>query len=245
MIVAALIGLQVGAALPSVVVRPKGDGFRAEAGTFELEQSAAIHAEIEGRASELCAGKSIKWGEFGSLTELGRDPGSKPAKISGYYQEFSCVTAERAVEAEVLDDWKAGPGDETDARRFFETYYARRDAGDIEGAYSLFAPEARPESSKEHVRDFNRSIGSGNRRITRVTWYVNPPEAPRRGAYVALDFVGEYAGVHVYCGYLMLYRLGAGRYEIVREEQNMFERGDGSADPYQIESMRAAVCRGL
>ena len=243
MIIAALIGLQAASAVPAVTVEPKGDGFRAEAAAFGVEQSTAVEAEIEQQASELCAGKQIKWGEFGSLTELGKTPGSTPPKISGYYQEFRCVLAEVPNQVALPDNWSPTATDESDVRRFFETYYTTRDAGRFDAAAAMFEPGVQEGRSAEQQQEFNRKLGHGKRRITAVTWYVNRPDAPRPGAYIALDFVGNYPNLHVYCGYLMLYRQGPGQYQIAREEQNLFERGDGSADPNQVATMRSAFCR--
>lgn len=243
MLIAVLIGLQTAAAVPPVTVMPKGDGFRAEAATFNFGQSAAVHAEIERRASELCAGEEVKWGEFGSLAELGKNPGSTPPKISGYYQEFRCIVSETLTHVELPNDWKPTAADESDVRRILETYYAARDAGQFDAAAAMFEPGVQEGRSIEHQHEFNRKLGPGKRRIAAVTWYVNRPDAPRPGAYAALDFVGDYPNLHVYCGYLMLYRRGPGKYEIIREEQSIFERGDTTADMNQVAAMRSASCR--
>lgn len=232
------------AGIPAITVRKTDEGYRAEAAAFQVFQEAAVHAEIARRAADLCAGKDIDWGKFGSLAKLEKNPSSQPPTISGYFQEFRCVAAEKLAYAAVPGDWKPSAADEADVRRVFETYYVRRDAGQFESAAAMFEPGVQDTPSAEDQREFNRKLGRGSRRITGVTWYVNRPDAPRPGVYVALDFMGDYPQLHVYCGYLMLYRQGPGRYAITREEQNIFERGDGKADMAQVAAMRSAVCRG-
>ena len=143
-------------------------------------------------------------------------------------------------------DWKSTAADEADVRRIFESYYASRDSGEFKAALAMFNSKARPESAAwpDKIRLFNSALGAGKRRITGVTWYVNPPSAEVPGIYAAVDFVSDYPNVHFYCGYVVFYRLEPGSYEIVREEQNAFHRGDGDANPDHLAQMRAAACRG-
>ncbi|MBA3526493.1 MAG: hypothetical protein H0T82_06190 [Sphingomonas sp.] len=246
MLIAVLMLFQVAAEAPRITITESLNGYRAEAATFDVAQEQAIKAEIEQRAADLCQGKQIKWGKFGSLARIGKDPAKGPPTISGYFNEFSCVAPQTRAFSPVPPTWTPAPTDETDARRTFETYYGWRDAGQFEAAAAMFQPEARERPSFEEQRIFNRTLGlgSGKRRISGVTWYVDPPSAPHPGVYVALDFIGDYPALHVYCGYIVLYRNGPGSYEITREEQNMFARGAGNADPDQIARMRASLCRG-
>lgn len=244
MLFAAFLAVQAVSGRPDITIREIPGGYRAEAAPFEVTQEVYVNAEIDRRSSDLCGAKRVKWGKFGSLSRLERDPAKEPPKTSSFFKEFSCEVPTEPIVADISSDWKATTKDDADVRSFFATYYARRDSGDLDGAFAMFEPGTRPEeSTKAGLLESNRKLGIGSRRITGVTWYVNPATAPRLGAYAALDFVGEYTGVHVYCGYLVLYRLGPGRYEIVREEQNMFQRGDGTADMAQVATMRSAFCR--
>lgn len=242
----ALFAAQAIAALPQITVKPLENGYRAEAATFDFWQNSAVFAEIERRAAELCHGKEVKWGNFASMTALGKDPGTTPPKMSGYFQEFSCSQRDRRSYPPAPADWKPSPSDEADARRIFQTYYVRRDRGDFQAAFAMFKEDVLgdPSGWAEQMRTTNAKLGSGNRRVTGVTWYVNPQGADHPGVYAAVDFTGEFPSVHVYCGYLMLYRIGPGSYEITREEQNFFERGDEEANPEHLAQMRAASCRG-
>ena len=244
MLIAALLAMQAAAETPRIIVSTTAEGYRAEVAAFDLAQEVHVNAEIERRAIDLCADKPIRWGEFGSSAEIDKDLSKGPPKITGFFKEFRCVVPQAPTVASVPSEWKADPKDEADVRRFFETYYSKRDSGQFAAAAAMFQADMQEKPRVEYLREFNQKLGAGRRRITGVTWYVNPAAADRLGAYAALDFAGEYTGSHLYCGYLVLYRLGPGRYEIVREEQNVFHKGDKPADPAQLEAMRAAACRG-
>ena len=164
----------------------------------------------------------------------------------GYTKEFSCVAREQASYPAAPADWKASSADEQEAVAVLNSYYAKRDRGDFAGSFAMFQPGVLGDlvswSAQEAVT--NKKIGTGTRRVTGVTWYVNPDAAPHPGIYVAIDFVGDFPSTYFYCGYLALYRRGPGSYEITREEQNMFTHGDGKPDPTQVQQMRSAMCRG-
>jgi hypothetical protein len=245
MLIATLLTLQVAADQPLIKVGPTTEGYRADVASFDVSQEVYVNAEIARKAAALCDNKQIDWGKFGSEATVEKDPARGSSKISGFFKEFRCVIAQEPIVASISSDWKASGADDADVRRLFESYYARRDAGDFNGSSAMLSPDVRPDKSDyAGLSDFNRALGIGSRRLTGVTWYVNPASAPRLGAYAALDFVGQYTGAHLYCGYLMLYRQGPGTYEIIREEQNVFHRNAEPIDPAQLEQMRSAMCRG-
>jgi hypothetical protein len=142
-------------------------------------------------------------------------------------------------------DWKPNAADEADVRRAFETYYARRDSGDFRAAWEMFEPGMLGSlaSWSDQMRASNMKLGRGTRRITGITWYVNPEAAAHPGIFAAVDFIGEFPAAYFYCGYVGFYRRGSGSYEITREEQNQFVHGDGQPDPTQLAQMRASMCR--
>lgn len=240
-----ILAAATSSAPPSITVSPTGNGYIATVEPFDGRHQDQIDAEIDKRAAELCQGKTVRWGEFRSDVRIGKQPSVEPAKVSGFSRAFSCVTPIERNFAAAPADWKPSVADEADVRQVFQTYYKRRDAGDFQGAKAMFAPEAVAMDSNwpEQMTKFHQAIGPGTRRITGVTWYVNPESAPHPGVYVAVDFIGEFARAHFYCGYVVLFRTAAG-YEITREEQNHFARGSEAADPVQLAQMRAAMCRG-
>lgn len=246
MLLAALLSLRTTAALPNISVKQIDHGYRAEATAFEPSEESAVFAVIARRAADLCAGKQIKWGKFGSSMDLGEAPGTTPPKVGGYFKEFRCVAEQNTAASPAPADWKPSEADEAYVRRFAETYFAKRDAGEMDAAFLMYSPTAVEDRAEwmKNAREFNDKLGTGKRRITAVTWYVNPPAADQPGVFAAVDFVGDYPKTHIYCGYIGLIRRGPGNYAIVREEQNVFAKSDGQADPVQLEQLRAAMCRG-
>ncbi len=247
MLVAILLAIQPTIATPAVSLEKNGETYVAEvAATFDHAQFQAVESEVARRAGEVCVGRSVDWGKFRFDEELEKNPGADPVKVKAYRREFRCVVAAQSNIPAAPADWVASAADEAEVRRFFENYYARRDAGDADGALALFRPgmpEDRASWAKD-VRNSNKQLGAGKRRLVAVTWYVNPGAADRPGVYAALDFVGDYPSMHFYCGYIGLYRKGPGSYEIVREEQNLFERTKETPEAQQLTTMRAALCRG-
>ena len=193
MFIAILLGLQASAAaLPEITIRTTSDGYRAEAADFPASQQAAVYDEISRRADKICVGKQIKWGRFGSSAEVRIERSLSTPGINGYFKEFRCVVEKQRAFSAAPADWKSDPADEADVRRIFESYYRKRDAGDFAAATAMWQPEQQSDRSADDVGEFNKRLGGGSRRITGVTWYVNPPSAEIPGVYAALDFVGDY-----------------------------------------------------
>lgn len=241
-----LVAAQAVAGLPQISLQATDNGFAIEVSEFDQTQAEAVEAEVGRRAAETCASQTVEWGKFRFDESLGKNLGAEPAKVNAYRREFRCANAAQANFVAAPADWTATAADEADVRTFFETYYARRDADDPRGALAMFRtgmPEDPEEWAKQN-RDQIKRLGKGQRRIAAVTWYVNPEAADRPGIYAAIDFTGDYPSVHFYCGYIGLYRKAPGSYEIVREEQNLFEQNQETPDPEQLAQMRAALCRG-
>jgi hypothetical protein len=72
---------------------------------------------------------------------------------------------------------------------------------------------------------FNSQAGAvRSRRITEITWYNNPPEAPEPGLYVATDYSADFEKLDFMCGYVMLKLQADGSFAVTREEQNLLDR---------------------
>jgi hypothetical protein len=242
--IALLFAMQLAAALPTITVERKAEGYLAKVARFDWRQQSSVDAEIARRAADLCGKKQVHWGKFRSFVRLGKTPAAGPAPVSGYFKEFDCVAPDTMSYPRAPTNWQPSQSDIADAKAFLETYYKRRDSGDFGAALGMFAPNVVSDKANwaTHVAAQNKQIGTGRRRVTGVTWYVNPDTAPHPGVYVAIDFVGEFPNTYFYCGYLALYRRGEGSYEITREEQNMFTHGQGTPDPANVAQMKAAMC---
>ncbi len=246
MVFALLLSMQSVAGLPQVSLQSSGDHHAIEVAEFDQSLAPIVESEVARRAGEICSGRAVAWGKFRFDQNLGKDPGAEPVKVSAYRREFRCTGESQTSFDAAPADWKASASDEADVRRFFDSYYGRRDSGDMKGALAMFRPgmPEDPDSWTMGIREFNKQLGEGRRRVSAITWYVNPEAADRPGIYAAVDFVGDYQTAHFYCGYIGLYRKAPGAYEIVREEQNQFMKGLEPPDGQQLAQMRASVCRG-
>ena len=113
-------------------------------------------------------------------------------------------------------------------------YFAAKDGGRYEAAYAAFAASVRAYLTLDlysaQSAAFNAAAGNGGeRRIVRLTWERDPPDAPAPGLYVAADFVSRFPNLRLHCGYLMWHREADGAFRIVREEQSFLEEATARA----------------
>ena len=195
--------------------------------TFEAAQAALFPT-----ARRLCANRTFFLGAF-QFAEQAEEPGAKTgAAQAGFQQELYCSPKQPSVSATA----SAADPSEAQQRAVLEAtygYLAAKDGNLLSDAYAMLSPRAKatmPEPEwTASARAFNQRSGAVRaRRVTHISWYSDPPDAPEPGLYVAADLNGAFENVEFLCGYLM-WRLEAdGRYRLVREEQNFLERRPGA-----------------
>ncbi|SNS08939.1 Protein of unknown function [Sphingomonas laterariae] len=109
-------------------------------------------------------------------------------------------------------------------------YFAAKDGGRFDRAYALIGPSMqsylKPDLFASEAARFNAESGkAAERRVVRLTWYRDPPDAPAPGLYVAADFRSQFPNIHLHCGYLMWHQEQDGSFRIVREEQSFIDKG--------------------
>ena len=68
------------------------------------------------------------------------------------------------------------------------------------------------------------------RRVTKITSSKDPQSAPAPGVYAAVDFVGRFAGVDRYCGYLMLHQAAdGGPFRVMRSVEASVDNATAAA----------------
>lgn len=115
-------------------------------------------------------------------------------------------------------------------------YFRAKDGGHYDRAYAMIAPSMRsylkPGLYTSESARFNAEAGKvEERRVTRLTWYRDPPDAPAPGLYVAADFRSRFPNIHLHCGYLMWHQEPNGRFRLVREEQSFIDKGMAARTP--------------
>ena len=108
-------------------------------------------------------------------------------------------------------------------------YLAAKDSGRYADAYAVVSDRLREQAPfaqwSAKAEQFAEVAGAPRgRRVTELTWYDNPPDAPEPGRYVAADFSAEFADLEFACGYLMWHVESDGSFRLVREEQNFIDK---------------------
>jgi hypothetical protein len=115
------------------------------------------------------------------------------------------------------------------AERTVRDYLADEDAGRADAAYRRFADLEKShvsfEDFKSGVARLNAQLGAViERRIVKVTWTKDSPDAPIPGIYAAVDLVSRFANADRHCGYLILFQSNdGGEFQIMREEANIMD----------------------
>ena len=132
----------------------------------------------------------------------------------------------------LTDAERSGLEDRIRARTL--AYFAGLDAGgDPRGSYEMLSEYMRSNT----FADWQRAQDEGRaemgdvteRRVWRVTVYVDPPQAPTPGIYVAADYLAAYQRMLFECGYLMWQERSDRRFRIIRLEGGHL-RKDHAAD---------------
>jgi hypothetical protein len=176
-------------------------------------------------ASRLCSGVAPVFGRYSfSQSELLGHDGVVGGESFTFEQEISCTAAtvqgstdfpqtlsrQEALEAESLI-------------RALSTEYLENIGNErYEEAYAVIAESLREfstaESWKDDKQSFRAEVGAPvSIAIVLLTVYVNPPNAPRLGIYIAADFNNQYEFAPVHCGHLMWFRGEDGQFRIVAE----------------------------
>ena len=208
---------------------------------------------IAQRALQVCRRRYRQLGRyrFTGAERIVRD-GKRSAEFV-VAQELACLDAPPPPPAPAQEpapaDWQPTAEDERQVQELTRRYFALLDAGDAKQAHSLWSPENRAEMPLDaraaQINGFRDQAGKpGEHRIAALTWYVNPPDAPAPGIYVAADYERSYEKLALNCGYLMWYRGADGSYVLVREENNMMARQATEPSLQSLSEARALMrCR--
>jgi hypothetical protein len=212
-------------------------------------------AEGQDKATEeavrLCGGPPVTLGHYRFNSEERRAgaSGERTPIALTLEQEADCG-AGPPPHAPVPSGWEPTRADMDAVLDFTVRYFAARDAGRYEEAWSLLTPSMQEMSPlaqwQARQAAFNRRSGGGlGRRPVAITWYDNPSGAPHPGIFAAVDFVGKSKELLFVCGYLVWLRQPDGSWRLTREEEGTLGRAQSRASsPEQLAQARAAMgCR--
>ncbi|MGE3848918.1 MAG: DUF4019 domain-containing protein, partial [Gammaproteobacteria bacterium] len=183
-------------------------------------------AALLGTALDACKGLSPSFGKykFNFQVPLSSSDGPPPEPFL-FAQEIECAGHEAAGisqhRTEISDSEKARIG--SMVQSITDRYFAQAESGNFEASYEMlsdYMQSISPRSSwVAKSRDFHGKAGakiSGG--VSRVTVYVDPPDAPSLGIYVAADYEIHYERVPLHCGYVVWFRGADGSFRLSREE---------------------------
>jgi uncharacterized protein DUF4019 len=147
-------------------------------------------------------------------------------------------------------DASSRPAQDEVILRLTRGYQSAKDARDYKRAYAFMSPSFKASlpfaTFTANADRFNAAAGKvRERRVVKVTWLRSPPTpAPLPGIYAAVDFVGKFANIDRYCGYIVFYQQPSGAFLLVREEENyMTRQTEGTSSPQEAERMWAQLSK--
>jgi hypothetical protein len=229
------------------------DAYRLVLTSKRSKTSAAGQQELLPKAQALCGAKSAVFGRFQfEQQEALKHDGESTLILK---QEIVCsneadgrVPGEPAAPADAKVSASAAQQEAVSLRT--QAYFAARDQARYQEAYAMLGEGSRNLTTFERwqarVAAFNAKAGAvRERRIAKVTWYLNPPGADA-GRYAAVDFVSRFAKLDVHCGYVVWNEQSDGSYVLVREEENSLDLATASKiKAADLDQVRAKLgCNG-
>ena len=195
-----------------------------------IDTIAAAHAALLPTARRVCRDRPVRFGAFRFATPVAPVTSAPPEP--SMEQELFCGGLDRVAPAARGPGWRPGAAEQGAALAAAYAYLQARDDGRYGQAYARLAARTRAASPlpewRRNVAEFNARAGAVRaRQVTEISWYPDPPDAPRPGLYVATDFSAEFDRMEFVCGYLTWFVEPDGRLSLVREERNFLERRPG------------------
>ena len=193
----------------------------------------AAQAALMPTARQLCGTRPVSFGAFRFAPEGTSD---RPAAALSpaarkVEQELFCGASQQIVDraAQRYPDWQPSEADQQAVLAASYAYFAARDQARYPQGWSMLSDGMKQMSPiaewQRSNAGFNDAAGAvRGRRVTEITWYNNPPDAPRPGVYAAADYSGEFDNLEFVCGYLMWQIQPDGSLRLTREEQNLLDK---------------------
>jgi hypothetical protein len=224
----------INAADSDITVKPAGENQY----ELTLQTSTTINIfdaqlELTPTAKRTCGTKEAHFGHYGfDISQSLSGPRNKATTLT-LTQTVRCgsespLTIPQTTSAP--DGWKPSASDQSQIETQTYQYYGAKDAGKYADAYAMFDNGMKEathfDSWASNAQSQNTKAGHVlNRRVIKIAWYKDPPSAPEPGIYAAADFSGQFENDPIYCGYLAWHRGADGNYRIIREEENLIDKG--------------------
>lgn len=178
-------------------------------------------------AKRVCGAKPFHFGHYTFDSTKRLDEATPELPRLTLVQEVECETASAGSEQDGSYAFVPTEADNDLVTRRTTEFLGQKDQGKLTAAYAQFSDamkqSARFDSWSRSVQEFNEKAGGVQfRKITRVSWVKDPPDAPP-GHYAAVDYTGRFENVAFVCGYVAWFRDRTGALSIMREEENFID----------------------
>lgn len=122
------------------------------------------------------------------------------------------------------DEWAPSDADKQTVQALGARWLALKDAGQGKEAWDFFSPAFREKVAfadwNARLVKFNAMAGPvRERRLVRITWFNDPPQAPAPGTYAALEYHNAFERIPQHLENVILHRPpGAGFFSVLRNE---------------------------
>jgi Protein of unknown function (DUF4019) len=251
--IAALLAVLLGvspltAAPPRIVQKSIPGGFKVSIIDFVGGDQNEAQAMITPTVQKLCGQLTPRSSRFFLKAKV-TAPKGKALKPGRFEQEITCVKPSVAEPNVATGPFTATEADDSLVRSTALKFLALRDSGLGKESFAMLSPTMQettdPVEWAKTVGSKPRIIGgSVERRISKVTWYVDPPGV-QAGVYAAADFGGRSSGLAIHCGYVALKRQPAGSYRIARLEEGRItsDNAKGLTNERLLEMRATLQCR--
>lgn len=182
-----------------------------------------------------------------------------PALRQVLLQFLLLVAAGHCLAAAQASEYVPSAADSAEIQRLSARYFGHIDRKEYDAAHAMFTDGMRALAPLREWRAFMREEprkwgALEHREQANVTWYDDPPNAPKPGLYVAVDYVSRYANLAQHTEFLVWYRERDGMpFALTRHETNAVDKASAArgathpaAKPGQIpypnvETARAAL----
>jgi len=232
------------APLPAMTVVPGNGGqLILQIEPFEERRLAEIKDAAASAIATACKGRPVGWDNLYYRGNVATGS-SQPTTVVDYRQTFRCLDLDPARYPHAPAGWKAVAADEAAATKAFAAYFDALDSGALGQAFAMMEPNSAGNRGQWMA---NQSIGrrlltaKGERKLTGMRWFADPPEAPYPGIFVRLTFAGAFKGAPVYCGSMVLYRAASDAYLVAGAQEHILPDED-QPNPERIAEYRKQFC---
>lgn len=125
--------------------------------------------------------------------------------------------------------WSPSEAQKVQVEQLTHKYFSAKDEARYQDAYAMQTDGMHNLASfgewTRSIKDFSNTAGKVvSRQIKKITWYKDPPNAPARGVYAAVDFTSRFENIDTYCGYLVWFQQPDGTFKMAREEVSYIDK---------------------